>query len=346
MSSKKRALTLSSVITLVFVIFACTKKVESSPSFIFKPAPSKNAAIKVNGKVVTEGEVFKGVESELYDAQKKVFDLKMAKIKSYIIQKFIDAHPDKKGMSNDEFLKAHIAKNIVVSEAEIKAFAKERNIPQLNDDLKKRISRYLEEGKKREAIENWLNEQMKESPVEIYIKKPQRPVFNVQAGDSPWTGGANAKVTIVEFSDFQCPFCSKGATLIGEIKKKYGDKVKVVFKNFPLPFHTDAAKAAEASLCAHEQGKFWELHDKMFAEQNDLKVSSLKSKAKSLGLDSVKFDKCLDSGKFKAKVEADMKQGQDVSVRSTPTFFVNGQMVNGAQPIEVFSEIIDEALAK
>jgi len=348
MKINKRAFALTSITTAALVLIACTNKVNSKPSFIFKKAPSKDALVKVNGSVLTEGEVFKGIESDIYEAEKKVFDLKMAKIKSTLLQRYIDKHPSKKGLSNDEFLTKYIAKDVKITEEEIKKFAKERKIPQMNAELKKRIQMFLAESKKREAIESWLNGQIAKSPVEIYLPKPTRPVFNVKVGDSPWMGGADAKVTIVEFSDFQCPYCSKAAEIVGEIKKKYGNKVKIVFKNFPLPFHKDAFKAAEAGLCANEQGQkhFWKLHDAMFAGQSELKVDGLKAKAKSIGLDMKKFDTCLSSSKYAANVKATMEEGKSIGVKSTPTFFVNGQLINGAQPLAVFSELIDEALAK
>ncbi|OIQ17177.1 MAG: hypothetical protein BM556_13270 [Bacteriovorax sp. MedPE-SWde] len=348
MKISRRAVVLTSATALAMVLIACSNKVDSKPSFIFKKAPSKEAVAKVNGTILTEGDVFKGIESEIYEAEKKVFELKMAKLKSILLQRYIDAHPSKKALTNDQFLEKFIATKVKVSEKDIMAFAKERKIPQLNDELKKRIKMFLADSKKREAIESWLGEQMAKSPVEVYMPKPKRPVFNVKVGDAPFYGAADAKVTVVEFSDFQCPYCSKAAEIVGQIKKKYGKKVKVVFKNFPLPFHTDAFKAAEAALCANDQGqkKFWKMHDIMFAEQDKLKVDGLKAKAKTIGLDMKKFETCLSSSKHAAKVKETMEEGKNTGVKSTPTFFVNGQMINGAQPLSVFSEIIDEALAK
>lgn len=347
MKKNYRVVTLSTLFVSI-VLFACTNKVQSSPSFIFKPAPSKDALASLNGKILTEGEVLSGAESDIYEAQKKVFEIKMAKLKSYLLQSFIDAHPSKNGLSNDEFLEKFIAKDAKITDKEIKAFAVERKIPELNDDLKKRFEMFLLETKKRDAIESWLNSQLAKSPVEVYIQKPQRPVANVVVGDAPTVGGKNAKVTIVEFSDFQCPYCSKAVEIIAEIKKKYGNDVQVAFKNFPLPFHTDAPKAAQAGLCAQAQGGdyFWKIHDAMFAQQDKLKVDDLKALAKKIGLNSKKFDECLDTDVMAAKVQETMKEGEAVGVKSTPTFFVNGQLVSGAQPIEVFSEIIDEELAK
>ena len=150
------------------------------------------------------------------------------------------------------------------------------------------------------------------------------------------------------FSDFQCPFCAKGADVLKELKKKYGNKIKVAFKHFPLDFHKDAALASEASMCVYElkKDKFWSYHDALFADQSKLKKNDLIATAKKLGVDSGKFENCLNSGKYKGHVQGDIAQGRAVGVKSTPTFFVNGMMVNGAQPVEVFSKLIDQELKK
>jgi len=184
--------------------------------------------------------------------------------------------------------------------------------------------------------------------VEVYLSKPERPVYEVKIDGSPYTGASDAKVTIVEFSDFQCPFCAKGAKLVDDLKKKYGEKIKVVFKNFPLPFHKDAKRAAMAALCANEQGDkyFWKLHDKMFGAQHNLSKDGLKEMAKNIGLAEKKFAECLDTNKYMAQVESDINHGKDVGVKSTPTFFVNGKVVSGALPLETFSELIDKDLNK
>lgn len=331
-------------------VYACTKEAKTQNHFIFKPAPNDSAVAKILGEEVSYDEVMSGHEGEIYELEMKLHELKVSKVKEYALNQFIQNDKRSKGMSNEEFLDKYVLSEIKISDSEINAFAKERKIPQenLNAELKGRIEKFLAIEKKKGAVEEWMQKQAASKPVEIYLPKPQRPVFDVKVGDSPWMGGADAKVTIVEFSDFQCPFCAKGAEIIAQLKEKYGKKIKVVFKNFPLPFHTQAKQAAVAGLCAHEQGKekFWDMHDKMFADQTKLDRGSLIETAKSIGLDETKFTSCLDSNKYLSKVEADMNHGQEVGVQSTPTFFVNGMLVNGAQPVEVFSEIIDEELKK
>lgn len=130
------------------------------------------------------------------------------------------------------------------------------------------------------------------------------------------------------------------------MQQTYGNKVRIVFKDFPLPNHAEAFKASEAAHCSGEQGKYWEMHDAMFANQRELQVPALKKAARALGLDGAKFDQCLDSGKHTANVRADYELGEKMGVNSTPTIYINGRPLVGAQPFEAFKQIIDEELAR
>jgi protein-disulfide isomerase len=167
--------------------------------------------------------------------------------------------------------------------------------------------------------------------------------------DDPWAGNKNAKVIVVEFSDFQCPFCQKAAPTVKQIIESYGDNILFVYRDFPIhSIHPQAQKAAEASQCAFEQDRFWDYHDKLFEKQSEWATSGVpkfKDYAAELGLDTTKFNDCLDSGKYANEVGADLSVGQQLGVTGTPTFFVNGEKVVGAQPYSVFEGIIDNALA-
>jgi protein-disulfide isomerase len=158
-------------------------------------------------------------------------------------------------------------------------------------------------------------------------------------------GPADAKVTIVEFSDVECPYCSRAASASKQIKEKYGSKVRFVFRQFPLSFHPNAHIAAQASLAANEQGKFWELHDKMFEDQKKLDRASLEASAKAIGLDMAKFKKALDEKTYAATVDAEMKLGEEVAVDGTPTMFLNGKRVSNPTDFDTISKEIDAALA-
>jgi protein-disulfide isomerase len=161
---------------------------------------------------------------------------------------------------------------------------------------------------------------------------------------APSFGPENAKVTIVEFSDFQCPFCSRAANVVHQVKEKYGDKVRFVFRQYPLPMHGDAHLAAQASLAAHQQGKFWEYHDLLFANQKALTRSSLEDYAKQASLNVPQLKKALDDPALKAAVDADVKLGEEVNVNGTPTVFINGKRVPNPTEFEPVAKLIDAAL--
>jgi protein-disulfide isomerase len=167
------------------------------------------------------------------------------------------------------------------------------------------------------------------------------------SGDDPSWGPEDAAVVIVEFSDFQCPFCARFATeTMPRIREAYGDRVRLIYRDFPLTaIHQFAQKAAEAAQCANEQGAFWEYHDLLFANQGALTVVDLKGYAQETGLDSGDFDECLDSGKNAPEVLLDMQDGQSAGVTGTPGFLVGDLLISGAQPFEQFQRVIDQLLA-
>jgi protein-disulfide isomerase len=185
------------------------------------------------------------------------------------------------------------------------------------------------------------------SPTRAPPPLPPSAVKNVEIpSDSPVQGPKTAKVTIVEWSDFQCPFCSKAVPTLKKIEETYGKDVRVVFRHQPLPFHSNAKLAAEASMAAHAQGKFWEYHDKLFANQTALDRASLEKYAGEIGLDLTKFKSALDNGTFRSRVEADAAAGASVGASGTPTFFINGRQVVGAMPFESFKPVIDDEIQK
>ncbi len=175
----------------------------------------------------------------------------------------------------------------------------------------------------------------------------QQKVINIDEDDDAILGNDDAPVTIIEFSDYECPFCTRFyLNTLPQIKSEYIDtgKVKLIYRDFPLNFHANAQKAAEAAECAGEQGKYYEMHDKLFDGGVVGGVSSFKQYAKNIRLNAGEFDACLDSGEMASEVQKDFQEGQKAGVRGTPTFFINGQILTGAQPFEVFKEMIEGEL--
>jgi protein-disulfide isomerase len=172
------------------------------------------------------------------------------------------------------------------------------------------------------------------------------PVQKLDVGASPTRGPKDAPVTVVVFSDFECPFCARAVPTLQQLENEYGGRLRVVFKHVPLPNHPNARLAAAASLAAHEQGRFWEFHDVLFANQRALDRASLERHAQQVGLDLGRFRSALDSGRFEAQVAADAAEGARVGAQGTPTFFINGRTLVGALPIEQFRRLIDDELRK
>ena len=172
------------------------------------------------------------------------------------------------------------------------------------------------------------------------------PRVTVSDDGRPSKGPAGAPVQIIEFSDFECPFCFRVNPTVAQVLSTYGDRVRLVYRHLPLPNHPNARPAAEASACANEQGRFWEYHDRLFANQSRLAAADLKQHAADLGLDTAKFNSCVDSRRFQKDVDADLDAAQLLGVSGTPHFFINGRALSGAQPLESFKAIIDEELAR
>ena len=173
-----------------------------------------------------------------------------------------------------------------------------------------------------------------------------KTIFPVQAGNSASKGPKNAPLTVVVFSDFQCPFCGRVEPTLTQLEKEYAGKVRVVWKNFPLAFHNNAMPAAQAAMAADAQGKFWPMHDKLFANNTALERKDLDKYAQELGLDMNKFKADMDSGKYKAVVDAETKEGSTLGVTGTPAVFINGRKISGAYPFETFKKIAEEEMAK
>ena len=187
----------------------------------------------------------------------------------------------------------------------------------------------------------FLAELRARTAVAVALAPPRVAVEPVGASRGP----AGAPVTIVEFCEFQCPYCRRVQPTLGQVLARYGDRVRLVYRHYPLARHANAKKAAEAVECAGEQGKFWPLHDRLFANPSLLAVPDLKAHARAVGLNGAAFDACLDSGKHAARWRKDLAEAESYGSPGTPLFFINGRLVSGAQPFAVFQRVIDEELA-
>ena len=184
-------------------------------------------------------------------------------------------------------------------------------------------------------------------PVQNDAPAPDRPPVQIATAGHPARGAENAQVTIVEFSDFECPYCSRATPALKEVEEKYQGKVRRVFRQFPLNnIHPRAQKAAEASLCALDQGKFWEMHEALFEQPSKLELPDLYDKASRLGLRADDFRKCVESASEAPRIKSDIDEGLKLHITGTPAIFINGRYAGGARPYEGFAKIVDEELQK
>ncbi len=304
---------------------------------------------KFQNKVIRLAEVDAKVADELVKLQEQIFELRAEAADRIAIEALVTQEAKRAGQSEDEWLARNIESGLSEpSEAQMMAlFQKARGrLPpevtyeQVKPEIRKAVQREERSKKAREVFARLK----KEAGFKMMMEGPPKPRKVIEAS-GPSRGNQQAKVVIVEFADFECQFCAKAHETVNEVLKSYGNKVRLVFKHYPLSFHMKAAKAAEATACADEQGKFWELHDSLF-ESQELDLEAIKLQAKAAGVDEAKFDNCLDSGRTATLVKRDLTAGQEVGVTGTPAFFINGFMLSGAQPEEAFRRVIDAELER
>jgi len=210
------------------------------------------------------------------------------------------------------------------------------------DQGREAIRTYLAQQRTAGVRRQYLDRLRSRTSVRVMLDPPRQIVA---AAGRPSKGPANAPIELIEFSDFQCPYCLQSFPTVTRLLSAYGDRIHFVYRHYPLPNHPNARPAAEAAQCAAEQGKFWPYHDQLFGNPSRLADADLKQHASQLGLDRAQFDACVDSRKHRAAVEADIQAGGEAGVNGTPAFFINGRLLSGAQPFEAFKQVIDEELA-
>jgi protein-disulfide isomerase len=267
----------------------------------------------------------------------KTFDVKRQTLEKMTDDYLLQQAAQRDKMSVADYVKKESTGKNAVSDADAKKYFDQNkgNSTIQFDQIKPQLLAMLN----RQAL---LERLRKDEPVKILLE-PKRVAVN--STGHPAEGSKDAPVTIVEFTDFQCPFCKATEGTINQLKTKYGDKIRLVHMDYPLPFHAHAMDAAKAARCANEQGKFWAYRQALFADQSKLAPADLKATAKKLGMDSGKFDTCFDSPKYDAQIKADQAAGEKVGVDGTPAFFVDGRPLTGAQPVDKFEELINDELA-
>lgn len=302
-----------------------------------------------NGEAVTLSQLDGQIAAQLckasLDHQRARYEARSNALNEMLTDRLVAAEIKVRKLTGFEALAEQLTAGIAPpSEAEAKAFfagQAQADAPPF-DTIKGQVIKYLHDQARRAAIQTFMTDLRTKAKVRVTL-----PVVRVKvAATGPSKGPADAPITIVEFADYQCPYCAKGAATLEKVRQRYADKVRVVFRDFPLGFHDQAVPAAVTARCAGAQGKYWEMHDVLFANVSQLDADSRRGYAKGLGLDLAKYDACVADPTHAAAVTADQAAGAAVGVGGTPAYFINGVSLEGAQPESAFVDLIEQALSE
>ena len=342
-------LCLSSVVALMLgAVSADAQRSEADKAKAPSPVAKGEVLADVDGVPITAEEVEKALAAQLSKLEEQIYTLKRQRLDTMIVERLIAKEAAKRKLSDAALLDAEVTSKVgLVTEQEIDAFYKANNLAK-DDDVARRdqVRSRLQSQKlalQREAFVKALRSQAK---VAVHLTPPPVQRIQLNVDNAPFFGGKSAPVTIVEFSDFHCPFCQRAEDTIAQIRARYGDQVRFVWRDFPIDnLHPQARPAHEAARCASDQGKFWPFHKLLYAGPPK-PPDQLPAVAQEAGLDMASFKACVASGKHKAAVQTDIEEGKRLDVTGTPTFFINGRALVGAQPLDAFARVIDDELAR
>ncbi|MCA2978315.1 MAG: thioredoxin domain-containing protein [Myxococcaceae bacterium] len=340
---------MSRVALFVVAVCACATPPKPSPTPLDVGGVDP-AVARIGARTILQSEVDRRAGDEFLKLQDQLYELRTDTAERIAVEGLVEAEAKREGVDADAWLEQRVEPGLrEPTEGELQElFARvKRNLPEASTyaDVRPQLRRALQrEGRMKRARE-LFDELKRRAGYEVVLAPPARPRKQVDA-TGPSRGPSSARVVIVEFADFQCSFCARASDTVKKVAADFPADVRVVFRHFPLANHPLAPKAAEASACANEQGRFWEFHDHLFANMRELDESSLKAHALTLGLDLRPFVACLESGRMRAVVEQDRAAGEKLGVNGTPAFFINGVMLSGAQPEEAFRKAIERELGR
>ena len=309
--------------------------------------PPKNDAERarvlatIKDEKITSGDVENSLLPMIFDVQEQVYKLRKDELELTINDTLLTQEADKRKTTPKALLDAEV-KPKPVTDQQTQLFY-EQNKERVSGDFaqtKDAIRQYLEQIELRQAERIFLEKLRAVASIQVFLVAPESPVFSISTKDQPSLGNANAPVTIVAFTDYQCPSCAAMHPTLERLVDEYGNKVRLVTRDFPLSQHTEAFKAAEAAEAARDQGKYWEYIHLLLRNQSTLTVEKLKGYASELALDRTRFDNALDTGKFTESVQLDIEEGMKLGINGTPTIFINGRRV-AAKSYEQLKESID-----
>jgi protein-disulfide isomerase len=298
---------------------------------------------EVGGVKVTLGELEQQESQKLLAAHYTYYQAQNKALEELIDKKLMEQKAKSEGLTLDQLIDRDIKSKVQdPTEDQMKVYYEGLEVEQPYDQVREKILEKIRQLRTDKVQKAYVKALREKANVTIALAPPRA---SVQVAESaPTMGSKNAQVSLVEFADYECPYCQKVAPDVKKLKADFGDKVNIVYRDFPLPMHARAEKAAEAARCASKQDKFWEFHDEIF-QSKELDLDQLKAQARHLKLDTTLFDKCLDSGEEASIIDKDRKEGIRLGITGTPSFFVNGHYLSGALDYAALKQIVEQQLA-
>lgn len=315
-----------------------------APLLVAQSSPSPIAT--VNGQAIYEDDLMSVAGPSLLELRNQEYKIKSDALDKLVARKLLEAEAKKKGLSVEQLLQQEVDSKVPEpSDDEARGYylAASKDQATLSyNDVKDQVKRLLKATETQQARQKYADSLRAKADVAVMLRAPK---LEVAYDPARVRGDAKAPITIVEFADFQCPYCRKVQATLNDVLAEYHGQVKLAYRDFPLDsLHANARVAAEASRCAGEQGKFWAFHDALYADQAKLGQSELLETARKLGLDQKALQTCISSGKFNAQIQQDLQDGSKAGVEGTPGFFINGVFLNGAVSTQEFEKIINNEL--
>ncbi len=310
--------------------------------------PSGSVVAEVNGTPILAAELEEKAAGRLARVRQEEYDIRREALDRLISDRLIAAEAAKRRLSTEALVAREVdAKAAPPQASEVEQIYeqnKARFAGTTRDQAIARIRQVMGERAKADRRAAWERELRAAARVSVRLEAPRTAVA-IPPG-APSTGPADARVTVVEFTDYQCPFCHRAQNVIDQVLQRYAGRIRYVHLDFPLDGHPQALPAARAARCAGEQGKFWEYHRGLMTAPGALDAADLQRRAAALRLDASSFEACVSSGRYDQAIQTSLREGDELGVTGTPAYFVNGRMISGARPIESFTELIDEELGR
>jgi protein-disulfide isomerase len=304
------------------------------------------AVALVGGKPIWEKDLDERASSQLREFNQKLFEVRQQALKEMIDERLLNQEASRLNSTVRQLLDREVDSKFAAptsSDVENYYLGIKERLGRPLEEMRPQILEYLTETRRRAAYESYLSGLRSAARVVVLLAPPRAAV---SIDPARVRGPVNAPITIVEFSDFECPYCGTAEETMRRLVSKYPSQIRLAYRDFPLQFHLHAEPAAEASRCASAQGKYWQYHDLLFANQERLDGEHLSKAATQLGMDRKIFDRCIAQKTFAAAVRHDLDEGHKLGISAAPTFFINGIVLNGAVPFEEFSAEIDRELAR